>query len=169
MKVYWIKSRGSIYNAWAATRTPRVTLNSGKLITIDWSCWQLLEDDVKLHPSSSASLTNSQPVYCFSISFHAAGASITFYLPYKITILTYIPPYIQFLSQTLGQRTNEKKLWVEFSSWHYSPFQGHLGWIPFAGIGFVLLKRWKTGTTKQWLVFKLMNIEEKFSPKKSTR
>lgn len=28
---------------------PRVTLNSGKLITIDWGCWQLQEDDVYLH------------------------------------------------------------------------------------------------------------------------
>lgn len=32
---YSPKSVGSIYNAWAASLPPRVTLNSGKLITID--------------------------------------------------------------------------------------------------------------------------------------
>lgn len=31
------ESLGSIYNAWAASLTPGVTLNSGELITIDWA------------------------------------------------------------------------------------------------------------------------------------
>lgn len=46
----------SIYNVWAASLTPGVTLNSSKLITIDWGCWQRQQDDVYLH------------VYCASLS-----------------------------------------------------------------------------------------------------
>lgn len=41
---------GSIYNAWAASLTSGATLNSGKLITIDWASWQQQQqDDVYLH------------------------------------------------------------------------------------------------------------------------
>lgn len=36
-KAFNPESLGIIYNAWAASLTPGVTLNSGKLITIDWA------------------------------------------------------------------------------------------------------------------------------------
>lgn len=59
---------------------PRVTLNSGKLITIDWGCWQLQEDDVYLHVCfpSLKSHPNSLPRHFLGIHFARVIESFSF-------------------------------------------------------------------------------------------
>lgn len=110
-KAFNLKSVSSIYNAWAASLTPGVTLNSSKLITIDWGFWQRQQDDVYLHVYF-ASLSLILCLVTSLVSCHKLFpfSSYIRYLPLSsssITVSMFSPSPLFILRRHI----NEKRCW----------------------------------------------------------